>query len=261
MRISLPIVLVVACHASPQAPVPPPLQAASGPPCALRVEAAAPSASGPRAKLAVKWRGEGTGNASPNVCITVGDKVERVPRGEQRIVEVRADTSALQRIVVDGRAHLMHVAPDAAITLGDNPCFFYELSGPSTDAWFVAPPHAYCAAPGKACKAGYEHASSPRPVHDDLCGDTATEIRRCVKMGEVRLDRSRPLPGPIATQSEDDEVIPLATLAAAPLHLMPRTCGFAMLDAGKEVVALAIGAGETWTLAVENGRVTGRIAR
>ena len=272
--VRIPIVVLVACGGHPSSPVPVqprlPTPAANAR-CALRVEASAPVAAGPRATLSVKWSGEGSGEASRFVCIVVGDRTERVLRGEARSVEIRADAVVLQRIGVAGRTHLVYVPPNAEITIGDDPCFGYELSGPNTDAWFVAPPHAYCAAPGQACKPGFEHASSPRPVHDDLCGDTEPEIRRCIETGEVEVEHAGPLPAapgrargprdPSHGGGDDDDVLSLASLVAAPVRLMPRTCGFAMLDGGGETVALAIGAGEKWTLAVDHGHVTGRVAR
>jgi hypothetical protein len=45
------------------------------------------------------------------------------------------------------------------------------------------------------------------------------------------------------------------------LRLEPRRCGFALLETGREVVALVVGAGERWSLAVDAaGRLSGELA-
>jgi hypothetical protein len=194
------------------------------------------------------------------VCLVRGAEVERVPRGERREVAIRADARVLQRIVVGKRPHLIAVPPGAAITLGDNPCFFYELSGPSTDPWFAPKPIAYCARSGRDCRAGYFHPSPPRPVEDDLCGKTDV-IRRCVAKAEIRLTGT-PAPAPART-TDDDDAIPIAELAGgAPLRLVPRTCGFSTLDTGREEVALVVGAGEHWSLTIDAaGTLSGELLR
>jgi len=218
----------------------------------MRVELAAPEPSGPRAKLTFKWQGEGTGEKSKVICVVVGKDEQLVPRGERRSVVVRSHATELQRIVIDDRPHLISIPSGAEISLNDNPCFFYELSGPNTDAWFVDRSRAYCAPAGKACKPGFVRAAPPRPVTDELCGSTEKAIRRCVEEGEVRLasgKESRRTPTP-----DFDAAIPVATLADGPLRLAPRTCGFAMLDSGKEQVALVIGVGERWSLTVDADR-------
>ncbi len=262
------MVLAAACSASPDAaraphagetrkPAPSPPSPASPPssaaadPCAgtaIRFEVTPPAAGDPTATFAFSWTGEGSGSPGKTVCLVRGGEVERVPRGERREVAIRADARVLQRIVVGKRPHLIAVPPGAALTLRDNPCFFYELSGPSTDPWFAPKPIAYCAKGGRDCRAGYFHPSPPRPVADDLCGKTDV-IRRCVAKAEIRLTGA-PTSAPRASQ--DDDAIPIAALAGgAPLQLVPRTCGFATLDTGREEVALVVGAGERWSLAID----------
>lgn len=278
MRAIVAVTVAAACSASPGAtrepsppaptastppgPAAPPPRAAAVDPCAdtaIRFEVTPPAAGDPTATFAFRWRGEGYGGSGKPICLVRGAEVERVPRGEQREVAIRADARALQRIVVGRRAHLIAVPPGAAITLGDNPCFFYELSGPSTDPWFVPKPVAYCARGGRACRAGYFHPAPPRPVEDDLCGKTDV-IRRCVAEAELRLTGT---PAPAATPSSDsDDAIPIAELAGgAPLRLAPRTCGFATLDTGREQVALVVGAGERWSLTIDDaGTLSGELS-
>jgi hypothetical protein len=259
-----------ACSASPeatrepQAPAPPasaarPPSAALVDPCAdsaIRFEVTPPAAGDPTATFAFRWKGEGYGSSAKTICLVRGAEVEHVPRGEHREVAIRADTRALQRIVVGKRQHLIAVPPGADITLGDNPCFFYELSGPSTDPWFAPKPIAYCAQRGRACRAGYFHPAPPRPVEDDLCGKTDV-IRRCVAEAEIRLTGT-PAPAPT---TPDDDVIDIAELAGgAPLRLAPRTCGFSTLDTGREQVALVVGAGERWSLTIDaSGSLSGEL--
>jgi hypothetical protein len=220
-------------------------------PCAgtaIRFEVTPPEAGHPTATFSFRWRGEGHSGRTKPICLVRGAEVERVPRGEQREVVIRADPRALQRIVVGTRPHLIAVPPGAAITLGDNPCFFYELSGPNTDPWFAPRSTAYCAGKGRDCRAGYFRPSPPRPVHDELCGDTQV-IRRCVAEAEIRFAGTPPHTPARAT---DEDAIPIAQLAGgAPLRLATRTCGFSMLDTGHEVIALVVGAGERWSLTID----------
>jgi hypothetical protein len=200
--------VLTACSASPEttiapgaatttAPAAPAASSAAAAPCAdaaIRFEVTPPEAGGPTATFSFRWRGEGHSSQAKPICLVHGDEVGRVPRGEHREVAIRADARRLQRIVVDGRPHLIAVPPGAKIILGDNPCFFYELSGPNTDPWFAPKPIAYCARSGQACRAGYFRPDPPRPVQDELCGDTEV-IRRCVAEAEVRLAGTPP-PGP-----------------------------------------------------------------
>ncbi len=62
-------------------------------------------------------------------------------------------------------------------------------------------------------------------------------------------------------RSRPEGPIPLAVLAKGPLRLSPRDCGFAMLDSGSEIIALVIGAGETWTLSVDGDRRVSGVLR
>ena len=220
---------------------------------ALKLDVTPPAPGGPRATFSFTWQGEGTGERSKLICVTAGKDTQLVPRGKHRELAIRADAHELQRITIDGRPHLIFVPPGANIVLGDNPCFFYELSGPNTDAWFVDKSRAYCAKPGVACKRGYVRASPPRPVEDDLCGPTEKEILRCVAEGEVRLAAQN-----APTTKTDDEHFSLAELAKG-VRLSPRDCGFAMVDTGREQVALAIGSGERWLLTLAGNELAGRV--
>lgn len=220
---------------------------------ALKLAVAPPLPGGPRASFSFTWRGEGTGERSRFVCVTAGSEQQLVRRGEHHELAIRADAHELQRIVVDGRPHLLYVPPGSEIVLGDNPCFFYELSGPHTYAWALDGSRAYCAKPGAPCKQGYVRPGGPRPVQDELCGSTEHEIRRCVSEGEVRLE-ARDAP---ATRSSDDH-LSLADLVKG-VRLSPRDCGFALVDTGREEVALVIGSGEHWLLAIDDDRLVGRV--
>jgi hypothetical protein len=96
------------------------------------------------------------------------------------------------------------------------------------------------------------------PGRGRLCGKTDV-IRRCVAKAEIRLTGA-PRAAPRASQ--DDDAIPIAALAGgAPLQLVPRTCGFATLDTGREEVALVVGAGERWSLAIDAaGALSGELS-
>lgn len=258
-----------ACGSTSQPTITPPTPAdpvspafgAGGNPCAdtaIRFEVTPPRAGAPSATFAFSWQGEGHGSAAKTVCLVRGTEVERVPRGERREVAINADAHKLQRIVVGTRSHLIAVPPGATITLGDNPCFFYELSGPNTDAWFVPAPIAYCSRKNEDCRTGFFRPSPPRPVHDEMCGDTEV-IRRCVAEAEIRLAGT---PQPVSARNDAaDDTISIAQLAGgAPVRLAPRTCGFSMLDTGHEVVALVVGAGERWSLTIDaGGTLTGEL--
>jgi len=219
---------------------------------ALTLDVTPPAPNGPRATFSFTWQGEGSGARSKMICMTAGKDRQLVARGEHREIAIRADAHELQRIVVDGRPHLMYVPEGSTITLADNPCFFYELSGPNTDVWSVDKSRAYCAKPGAPCKRGYVRASPPRPVRDELCGPTETEIRRCVAEGEVRLAAT-----PASASKHDDDHLSLAELANG-VRLSPRDCGFAMVDTARETVALAIGSGEHWLLNLDGDQLGGR---
>ena len=268
VRYILAIGVVVGCH-SPEPPAPParpPARAVAAAPdrctdAALHLALSAPDPGGPRATFTVSWEGQGTGEKSRVICLDVGGQIQLVPRGERRSVAIRAHATELQRILVDRRPHLAAVPPGADIMLGDNPCFFYELSGPRTDGWFVDAPIAYCAERGKRCRPGFARAQPPRPVVDDLCGPTEKVILRCVEEAEVRIDPPRSA-GP-APEGEIDlaEPMPIGVLTRGPLRLSPSSCGFATLDTGAEKVALVVGAGERWTLALDaDRRLSGRFA-
>jgi hypothetical protein len=251
-------------HAATPAPIrtpaKPAIDACSN--AALRLEVAAPGPSDARATFDVKWEGQGTGEPSRVVCVVVGTTQELFPRGEQRSFTIRAHPDALQRIVVDGRPHLMFVPPGNSIMFHDDPCFFYRLSGPNTEAWFVEAPFAYCAAPNAACRPGFVRAQFPGPIEDSLCGTTEHEIRRCVEEGEVRLVAQLENNPPPPSEPDGVAPIPIAALARGPMRFAPRSCGFVTLDTGGEVVALVLGAGERWALTLDADRhVTGRLVR
>jgi hypothetical protein len=220
---------------------------------ALRLEVTPPSTDDAIATFTFRWDGQGSGAASRFVCLVRGDEVELVPRGKKREVTIRAHATELQRIVVYARPHLIAVVPGAAIALFDDPCYGYELTGPLTDPWFVPAPIAYCAPSGAACKDGFSRAEPPRPIEDDLCGSTEHEIRRCAADAVVGLATGAP-PRPAKPPADDPyDPMSLATFtAAAPLLVAPRRCGYYSIDTGHEKAALVVGAGERWSLRVDD---------
>jgi hypothetical protein len=264
-------VIACGCGGSQGTPPPPPPAVATVEPgptpaeleacstAAMRIAVTPPGAGEPAGTFGFRWEGEGDGSESRVVCLTHGDDIELVPRGERREVAIRAHATELQRIVVYDRPHLMAVVPGARIGLADNPCHGYELAGPNTDPWFASASAAYCAKPGASCRDGFTQPGGPTPIEDDLCGPTEPEVRRCVADTVVSLATGDP-PRPAAPPTDDAyEPIPFSTFAStAPLRIASRRCGHYMIDTGRETAALVVGSGETWRLAVDgDGRLTG----
>jgi hypothetical protein len=227
---------------------------------AMRIEVTPPG-DDPSATFAFRRSGDGYRDGKRGICLVRAAERTIVPLDERHEVTIRADATALQRIVVWGRPHLVNATPGSTIMLGDNPCFGYELDAPGTYVWAVPAPLAYCASPGGNCRAGFTRAEPPRPVEDELCGATDPEIRRCVALAEVALAVT-PHGAKARDPADAFEATPLLELAAAPLRFGPRTCGFPLIATGREEAALVIGAGARWTLAADDqGRLTGQVQR
>jgi hypothetical protein len=239
MRAAL-LLCVAACRPAP-APGPglqrlahasrPPANACRG--TELSIDLPAPLPGGPSATIEIDRKGEGMAIAERATCVRIGGQELRLEPGEKRQLAIRADPRALQRLAVGGRPLLAHVAPGDDWMFLDHPCYSWQLAGPRTDPWFAPAPLAYCTRTGRQeCRRGFFHPAPPRPVQDDICGDTE-EIRRCAAAAEVRF-------------------------AGTTRQVAPRDCGFFELETGTESVGLVVGTGEKWRLFLDaSGRLQG----
>lgn len=226
--------LALACHSRP-AERAAPRQAAGCRGGELSVDLPAPTRGGPSATLTIDRKGEGMAIAERATCVHIGGRQVRLAAGERRRFAIRADPRALQRLAIGGPL-LAHIAPGDDWMLLDQPCFFWQLAGPRTDLWFAPAPFAYCArSESEQCRPGFVHPSPPRPVQDEICGDTEV-IRRCAATAEVHF-------------------------AGVTRHIAPRDCGFEEVTTASEQVGLVVGFGERWHLSLDRaGRLQGEVS-
>lgn len=216
-------------------------------------------AQGRVARFQIRRSGEGMAKAESHTWVKHGEKFVHLKPGELKTFLIRAHPSDLQRIRIENHTVLVHVPPGSTFMLSDNPCFFWQLSGPGLDPHLAKAPDAMCIPETSSCPKGLEEAAGPGRADDPLCpaGLRASgRFKRCVRAAVIEWSKLSKKHTVKRAHIETGDWKPVEQNWTA----VPGRCNFSKLDTGVERVLLAVGVGQRWQLQVgHDGYVRGRV--
>lgn len=218
--------------------------------------------TGTWATLRASFAGDGMGTDAEWTCLD--DGIHRTSTHGPITARIHASADQLQRIRVHDGAILMSVRPGGEVDIDYHPCMNWTLTALWLDSESVIDtPDAVAVERSAACPPGFVEGGELRSAADPRCRDAAGECawRRCVRASTIEVDDPTVAAGLHFVDSLDGTRIDPPIVAGTPIELAPHgdfCAGFANLATWTEIVQLAPGVGERWTLrAGDDGRLYG----
>lgn len=212
---------------------------------------------GKKARL-LSSRGADSVDERPTV-FNMGEESYVVETGEEEGVGVAAHSEVLQRLEIDAKTVLVHIAPEETLRLEDDSCFGWRLTGPGLDIHAVEAPKAACVAEDQSCPRRLVPAPWSPVADDPLCDEELREsdgVKRCIRPAHIDIESA------VAAEFIDvGESRGRGFEDRARVVVTPGDCGFPTVKTPAETVLLAPGVDANWKVTIdEQGRVGGRLA-